>query len=259
MNDIAPFNTLAGHNSAGIPLAELLADEIASDKARADEMIASATAAKIATHDDAGKVATLVGLIRNHERKLDQDREAKKRPYLDGGRTVDNAYSAVIRPLAQIRETLTGMLTRWQRQCDAAAQREASRIEAERRQQAEAAERARLAAEEARGTGSSIAAELAAIAAQERAEALMREAEMVRPAPIRTAFGAVAMRREIAFDVVDLEKLLGWLLKHRSNEIAEATRAIVGKHLHVLGVDAVERGIDIPGVTARIERRAQLR
>lgn len=270
MNDIGPINTLAGRgigdNSAAVPLAELLAEEMAIDKARAAELVAAAEKAQIANDGDATKVVTLIGLIRAHEKTLDQAREARKRPFLDDCRAVDAAYGAAIRPLVLARAGADGkgglgaMLTTWQRKREEEARRERERVEAEQRRQAEEAERARQAAEHAKAQGNgSVAAELDAIRAQEEADRLARQAETIRPEPIRTAVGAVGMRREIAFDITDIRKALGWLVKNRANEITQAARTIVGKHLQSLGVEAVERGIEIPGVAARIERRAQVR
>lgn len=272
MNDVAPINTLAqraptaGHNSGAAPLAELLADEMAGDKARADELVAAAESSRIASDDDAAKVTILVGMIRAHEKTLDQAREARKRPFLESGRIVDATYGAAIRPLtlaragADGRGGLTGMLTQWQKKREDEARAERERIEAERRAQEEEAERARQAAEAAKAGGSgAVAAELAAIRAREEADRLARQAGTVRPEPIRTALGGVNMRREIAFDITDIRKALGWLARNRAAEIAQAARTIIGKHLNSLGVDAVEAGVDIPGVAARIERRAQVR
>jgi hypothetical protein len=263
-----PVNTLArpgiGHNNP--PLAESLADELATDKARAAELIEAATESQIASDDDAAKVTSLIGLIRAHEKKLDGDREQRKRPFLESCRIVDATYAAVIRPLSLARAGADGrgglgaMLTVWQRKREAEAAAERARIEDERRRQEEEAERARRAAEAAKANGSgSLSAELEAIAARERADDLARQAETIRPEPIRTSVGAATMRREIAFEIVDIRKALGWLVKNRGNEITQAARTIIGKHLASLGVDAVERGVEIPGASARIERRAQVR
>lgn len=119
MNDILPVNTLAGRgigdNSAAAPLAEVLADELAADKARAAELLASARAARIESAADAGKVADLLVLIREHERSLDAARDARKRPLLHDQRTIDAAFGAVIGSLCRARtDVLTPLLNKWQ-------------------------------------------------------------------------------------------------------------------------------------------------
>jgi hypothetical protein len=267
MSEAPVINELArpgiGHNQP--PLSTQLAEELEGDATRTDELVAAAQSSQIASDDDAAKVTTLIALIRNHEKKLDGDREVRKRPFLESCRVVDSAYAAVMRPLVIARTGdgrggLAGMLTQWQRKREDEAAQERARIAAEQRRQEEEAARAREAAEAAKANGTgSVQAELAALAAEEEAQRLARQAETIRPEPIRTAVGAASMRREIAFDVTDLRKALGWLVKNRSNEISQAARTIVGKHLASLGVDAVERGVEIPGIAARIDRRAQVR
>jgi hypothetical protein len=267
-----PINELAsrppigpGHNLP--PLDQQLAEELAGKKLRAAELVEAATSSQIASDDQAGQVTTLIRLIRDEEKSLDQAREERKRPFLDAGRAVDAAYGAVIRPLVLARAGENGrgglgaMLTQWENQREAEAQRERERLAAEQRQQEEEAERARQAAEAARAQGSgSVSAELAAIRAQEEADRLGRQAATVRPEPIRAALGTATMRREIAFDVVDIRKLLGWMLKQPlKGQVEQAARTIMGGYLKNLGVDAIDRGIAIPGIEARIEKRAQVR
>lgn len=256
-----------GDNSGTAPLAELLGEEIAADKARADELIAAAEEAKIANDDDASKVATLIALLRDLEKKLDKAREDRKRPYLESCRTIDAAYGAVIRPLVlrragvDGRSGLSGILTIWQRKREDEARAERARIEAEQRRKEEEAEAAHRAAEEAKTKGAgSVAAELEAIRRAEEAEALARQAETIRPDPIRTALGSVNTRREIAFEVTDIRKLLGWMLKQpMKGQVEQAARTIMGAYLKSLGVEAVARGVEIPGLSARVESRAQVR
>lgn len=269
MNDASPINTLAGRgigdNSGAAPLSEILTEELATDKARTDALIEAAQSSRIASDDDAAKVTTLIALMRNHEKALDQAREARKRPFLESCRVVDAAYGAAIRPLVLARagadgkSGLGGMLTTWQRRREDEARKERELIQAEQRRQAEEAERARQAAEDAKAQGAgSVAAELDAIRAQEEADRLARQAETIRPEPIRTAVGAVNMRREIAFEIADVRKALGWLVKNRTSEIGQAARTIIGSHLRSMGVEAAASA-DIPGVAVTITSRAQVR
>ncbi len=261
-------NTLAAHapgigdNSGAVPLAELLAEELASGKARADELVAAAAEALIASDQDAEKVTALVALIRSHHKFLDGEREARKRPFLEGVRTVDAAYGAVIQPLVFARGGNNGrgglgaMLTQWQQKREAEARVERERIEAKQRAREEEAERAREAAKAAgRGT---LAAELAHLRAKEEADRLGRQAETIRPEPIRSAAGAVSMRREIAFKIVDEKKAIAWLYKNRRGELLNYGRTILGAHLRSMGVDAAQSAA-IPGVEVTIESRAQVR
>lgn len=119
MNDIGtlPVNTLAGrgHNSEAVPLAEVLSEELSADQARAAELLDATLNARIETAVDAGKVADLIALIRDHEKILDRAREDRKRPLLRDQRTIEAAYGQLIGPLCRARtDTLAPMLTAWQ-------------------------------------------------------------------------------------------------------------------------------------------------
>lgn len=118
MNDVLPINSLAGrgHNSGAIPLAEILAEELATSKARADELLAAAREARIESAADAGKVADLILLLRDMERAADRARDERKRPLLHDQRIIEAAYGAVIGPLARARvDTLAPMLDAWRK------------------------------------------------------------------------------------------------------------------------------------------------
>ena len=270
MNDVAPINTLAGRATPGIghnqpPLADQIAEEIAAERARADELVEAAREAVIADDDDATKVVTLIKLIRDHEKVIDRAREDRKRPFLESSRIVDAAFGAVLRPLAIARAGADGrgglgaMLNAWERGREEQARKERERIAAEQRAIAEEAERARQVAEAAKAQGAgSVAAELEAIRKQEEAARLAREADAVRPEPIRTTAGSVMARRETSFEITDIRKALGWLVKMRGAEIAQAARTIIGSHLRSMGVDAAASA-EIPGVTVTITSRSQVR
>ena len=116
MSDVLdlPVNTLAdrpGHNKP--PLAELLAEELAGDKARADELIDAANTASITTQGDAEKVADLIALIRAEEKAVDRIREERKAPLLADSRLIDATCGAIIGPLARARAKLKAMLDEW--------------------------------------------------------------------------------------------------------------------------------------------------
>ncbi|HEX5320604.1 MAG TPA: hypothetical protein VFW46_15680, partial [Stellaceae bacterium] len=204
MNDVALIEPRAGIGHNMPPLADVVAEEIAAERRRADELVQAAADSRIENDDDAGKVATLIRMMRDHEKALDRAREERKRPFLESGRIVDAVFGAVLRPLvvarggADGRGGLGGMLTAWERKREDETRRERERIEAERRAKEAEAERARQEAEAARRAGAgAVAAELAALRKQEEADRLARQAEIVRPEPIRTPLGNVATRREI--------------------------------------------------------------
>lgn len=121
MNDMLPINQLVGrgHNSASAPLAEVLSEELAADRARADELLVSASAARITNDAEAGKVADLIVLIREHERTVDRRRDIRKRPFLADCRIIDATFGTITGPLARARTgpgSLSEMLAAWQQE-----------------------------------------------------------------------------------------------------------------------------------------------
>lgn len=129
MNDASlPINILAvrgiGDNSAAVPLSEILAEELAASRARADALLAAAKSARIEIPSDAGKVADLIALIRDTEREIDRAREGRRQPYAEQLRIVDAAFGALLGPLSRARTgpgSLTEMLDAWQREHSDAA------------------------------------------------------------------------------------------------------------------------------------------
>lgn len=207
MNAVLPINTLAGRsigdNSARVPLTEVLAEELAADMARAEELLAAAAEARITSDAEAAKVADLIVLIRDHERGLDRKHHQRKQQIVRDGRAIDAAFAAIVNPLLRARigdggkYGLNAMLSAWR---------------------------------ETRGWD----------------------------APLATSIAAIGYRREISFVIDDLPAALDWLLKNRSNEIAQAARTIIGAALRSIGVDAAAEA-DIPGVTITITKRTQVR
>lgn len=112
------INTLAGRgigdNSATAPLADILSEDLAPDRARAAELLASAATARIENATDAGKVADLIVFLRDLEKSLDHAREYRKRPLLRDQRIIETAYGNIIGPLARARlDTLVPMHAAW--------------------------------------------------------------------------------------------------------------------------------------------------
>lgn len=275
MNDIAaaPEGLPGiGHNQP--PLGEELAIVLAPLSDRAKQLLGVAETALIVDDLSATKIVDLSALIQALERELDLLREERKAPFLAAGRLVDSTFNPVIEQLTTARlgpevnkrrtGGLRGMLTAYQQRREAEAAEARRKAEEEQRRREAEAEEARRKAEEARQAqqGGSIKADLDAIAAEEAAAAAQRRAEAIRPEPIRAQLGQMSARRDIAFDITDLRKLLGWMLKQpmKSNLEAEA-RKMMAAYLKTLGVDAVERGgaENIPGIAVRIEKQAAIR
>jgi hypothetical protein len=108
-----------GHNRA--PLGEEIAELLAPLRLRQQELLrTAATVERINNPRDAGSVADLIKLIREHEREIDRIREEMKHPYLQACRLIEREFSAVTHPLALARGSgeagLNGRLARWRRQ-----------------------------------------------------------------------------------------------------------------------------------------------
>jgi hypothetical protein len=116
MSDTLPINTNArpGTGDNNPPLWEILTEELAADRARADEFLAEANYARIENAADAGKIADLIVLISDQEKALDQSRNARKKPLLHDQRIIEAAFGAVIGPLARARtDKLQPLFDRW--------------------------------------------------------------------------------------------------------------------------------------------------
>lgn len=248
-----------GHNAP--PLSEVIAEDLRPLVARATSLVSTAAAAVIVDDDSARKVIDLDGLIDALMKDLDGKRKAVKEPYLAACREIDGAYNGTIRTLEIARRGEDGrgglrrMLDEFSRKKQAEAA-EARRIaeEEQRRREAEA-EAARAKAQD--GT---LTDELAAMRAREEAEAARKRAEAIRPEPVRAQLGSLGTQRSISWDIEDLPALLRWMLKQPMRTVLEAAvRELMGKYLRQLGVDAVERGVSIPGLKAWVERTAAIR
>jgi hypothetical protein len=253
-----------GHNSAS--LGELLTEEIAPLKERAGTLIAVARTAVIVDDESAAKVIDLGQMLAALEKELDDAREARGRPFLEATRTINGTYNPLIEQLAIVRAGplgsdkkrrggLRGMLQAFKDKREAEAEAQRLAAAAEQRLREEAAAEARRAAEQSNTLGD----QLAAMKAQEDAAAAARRASAIRPEPVRAQLGSLGSRREIAFEVSSYPKALGWLLKVRKTEAQTALKEIIAKQLRSMGVDAVEAGVQIPGVEARIETTAAIR
>jgi len=253
-----------GHNQP--PLGERLAEEVAPLKARLEELAGVAATAIIIDDESAAKIVDLVGLCRAHRGEVEAQRNAARAPYTETLKTIDQAYKPIADALTEIigvdaRSGLRGTLTLYERKRAAEAQAERDRITAEQNRRQAEAEAARRAAEEKKATGSgSVAEELAAMQAEDAAERLGRQAAGIRPEPVRAALGQVSTQRQIVCEITDLRKACGWLIKSPLvPTLKQVVKEIFTRHLRNLGVDTVARGVDIPGVEAKIENVARVR
>lgn len=252
-----------GHNRP--PLAEALDDELAPMAARALELIDLAKTSVIIDDDSAAKVTDLVTMLRTLERDIETARDKRVRPFLDAQRLVNSTFGSIAQSLVLTRQGengkggLRGILTAWddKREAEAEAERAKLRAEAEQREREAAAARAAAAEAKAKGV-SGIGDELTAYRAEDEAERLTQRAEALRPEPIRSHLGQVNRRRDIEFNISSLRHLLGWMIKQPGlvNKVEQAVRTIIGAYLRGLGVEAVERGVNIPGMTVSVVKGA---
>jgi hypothetical protein len=248
------------------PLAERLAEEIVPLTARLRDLSEIAGTAAIRDDASCAKVVDLIGLCRDHLDTVTRRHAEEAAPYKLALEQIDNAYKPIERALTAIiganaREGLRGAVTVYERKRQEEAEAERLRLQAEQRQREAEAEAARRAMEERKAGGSAgVADELAVLQAEDAAARLGQRAEAVRPAPVRANLGTVGSARQIVCEITDLRKACGWLIKSpMMPTLKEVVQQIMARYLRNLGVAQVERGVDIPGVAARIERVAQVR
>lgn len=251
-----------GHNRP--PLEESLDDELRAARVKVAEFVERAGRVLILSGDaeSASKAHLLAQSMHDYEKGLEEQRQARGKPYLAASRLINRFFDEVKRPLQLAREGEDGkgglrqMLTRFdnEERARADAERLAALEEARRRDEEAAA--ARRAAEEAAEAGrGTVAAELVAAEKAEAAERAAMRAEAIRPVPIRSHLGQVTRRREITSKITDLGKVVAWLLEQPGyrNNLEQAVRTIIGAYLKSLKVEAVARGVTIPGVEVSVE------
>ncbi len=246
-----------GHNRP--PLEETIAEELGPWRAQRDQLVKTAASVAILDDESAKKVSDLIIQMKDAEALIKDARTKRKRPYLEGGRYIDAQFNPVEQAIAVAREAAQRALTVYddRRKAEtAAAERKAREEQAQREREAAAA---RQKAEEAAAAGkTSVADNLAALRAEEEAEKAAQRARVIRPEPIRSTLGQVMRRREIKIDLLvgktakddGLRLLIGWVLKATGGRSAmiEPAMTFLRRHLTALGVDAVEKGIEVPGV-----------
>jgi len=258
--DINPRAVIGGNLP---PLAELLSTETADLDKRAADLVAGAGRAAVTDRESAEKATLLAGMIKTHLADIDTAREARKRPFLEAGRTVDAHFNGIAGKLATFdpkRKVIGGplfsvlsMIDRFRREEEAKAAAERARLEAEARaarEQAAAAERAQREAEqreaeaarhaaekvrqaeaEARRAGDRAAAEAAARARAEQARADAEASERRLAAEIeqkRQAEAAAELdRRAAAASVAPIDSGLG--VKASGKKVTVVTIDDLGK------------------------------
>ncbi|HSR77595.1 MAG TPA: hypothetical protein VLN57_13500 [Xanthobacteraceae bacterium] len=257
MNDLTQGDLIHDPSTNLPPLGELLTEETAGLKTRADELVLDAREhAVVATEDDAERATLLLAMMRGHYDVIDAARQDRKAPYLENGRIVDAHYADLQLPLVgpSPKQRLTGAygelharLDGFRKRKEAEAAAERARLEAEARRQreaAEVAERARREAEEAqrravdtaareRARREKIEAELAARKAADaavdlEARALNAEASQT----IYSGYGPRATRRMIrSVEIIDLSLALKHCLRIDQHRIREVIQDIYNKQL----------------------------
>jgi len=253
------------------PLEETIAEELGPWRARRDALVKTAASVAILDDESAKNLSDLIIQMKDAEALIKEARTKRKRPYLEGGRYIDAQYNPVEQAIAVAREAAQRALTVYddRRKAEtAAAERKAREEQAQR--ELEAAE-ARQKAEDAAAAGkTSVADNLVALRAEEEAEKAAQRARVIRPEPIRSTLGQVTRRREIKVDLIEgktakddgLRLLIGWVLKATGGRAAmiEPAMTFLRRHLNALGVDAVEKGIEVPGVKISVvEGQANVR
>ncbi len=252
-----------GHNQP--PLAEVLDEELAPFRKRRDELVRVAETAAITDDDSAAKVLDLAQLCRAFETEIDARRKQLVQPHRAAEKAINDSHNRLRLDVQVARQGmngvsgLRGLLTAWDDRKKAEA--EQARLKAEREAAAKeiAAASAREQIEKANAAGRGVVtAELQALRLQDEAEHARIEAEAIQPQPTRGHLGQVSRKRDIAFDIVDPLAYASWLLQQTglAGNLLHALRTICGTNLRALGVEAVSRGVKIPGVVARVEQGA---
>lgn len=253
------------------PLAEQLRDELATPTLKRDELIKLAGESIIIDDESAGKVTNLSQIMRDFEEELDRARNDRLAPLNDAIRVINAAYGAIRAPVARARlgddatksPGLKGMIAAWKKKCDDDAAAERQRLAAEQAEREADAAAAAAAVEEKRLAGTATTADrLEALHLEDEAKAAAGRVTAIRSEPIRATLGQVGTSRSVAFDIIDLRRLLAWMAKQTMKSNLEIeVRKIMGGYLRNLGVKAVERGIDppIPGIKAWVVEDIRIR
>lgn len=253
-----------GHNRP--PLAEQLAIDLTGYEAKAAALVETAEQSLIIDDESAAKVNDLAKMVADLETELNTARLARTKPYRDAEALINKTYGAIVHRLnvARIgsdeRGGLRAMITAYddKKRADVEAARQTALAEQEERERL--AREARQKADEARaadnGAGA-VHADLAAMALEDRAETAATRAAAIRYEPVRSHLGVATRQRVITFTITHPLRALGWALKTpglKTNVLDDFTKRVRSYlHSRAVGVAAVERGITIPGIEAKVE------
>jgi len=269
-----------GHNRG--PELEDLPEEWTRDlRTHTNVLVEQAAAAYVNDEASLQQCVLLAGLIRDHIKLIDKEREETKAPYLAKCREIDNRYKdieallvlrdskhrAISGPLVEV----VGRVDNWRREQERIQQEEQRRIEAElerKREEQRQAEQARLAeerrlAEQARKQNEAIDAEARAAREQAEREEAQRQIEINRlerqataaaaPKPIRNVYGVSAHRRPVyRVQITDLTAAM----RHARKLNPTALEAVV-KQIYEAQVRAGVR--DLPGATVTADSSTVIR
>jgi hypothetical protein len=253
-----------GHNRP--PLADQLAIDTTSLRSDVDTLIAVAETTLIIDDESAGKVNDMVQRLVAKGREVEAARKQRNEPYAKAVTLVNSTYGALAQMLriahvgTDERGGLRAMLTKWddKKRADAEAARKVA--EEEQRKREEAAAEAQRLADEARqhdDIAGAIAADIRAASLADRAEQSARRAEAIRPEPIRSQLGSTTRQRVIVFTIDNTIAAINWALATPGigESVKEDLHARIGSYLRsrAVGVAGVERGVSIPGITAKVE------
>lgn len=249
LSDAAPL-------SNNPPLAELLAEEAAPHRARADALIASLNASKIETPEHAAAVTSLGAMLADLRSKVELARKTRAEPFDQGKAEVQRVFKAgLIDVIDEAMSTARGMIDAWRRALDAqraAEQRRRDEDAAKARAAAEEAERRKQEAAATGDTGAAIRAEMEEVQARDRAAALESDQGVIRPAdPIRSHAGMATAQTQRVAVVKDLKKALAWLAKNQTVALIEAITPLVAR--------LSRAKVEIPGVEVEEQQRTQFR
>lgn len=176
----------AGHNMPPVdanPIRDRLEEDYVSLTSRQAELLAGLERAPetVADSETCGKMIDFVKQLKLAAKQADGYREDEKRPFLEGGRTVDAWFKSKQTPLIEAAKKLEGRITIWQRKV--AEEERKRRAEEERLAREEQARLEREAAEAAEAATTDEGLDNA-IEAEEAAEQAKTEAESAEKAAI---------------------------------------------------------------------------
>lgn len=210
------------------PLHELLAEETAELRNRAAALVAASGRAFVEDSETAQRATLLAGQIKAHLKTVDAAREARKAPFLEGGRTVDTHFGTIKKTLDDAAAKVTAMINAYLQAEKRKADAERKRLEDEARATEDAA---RAAALEAARTGD-IEAELTAQMRASDAAGLVAQARAVERPTVVGDYGVKANLRTVwKSEVEDPKKVFAHMLKVDAAGVTAVLADMVAKQV----------------------------